>query len=1286
MPLASNYLQLMRTELGSTFAGDRFRVPMFSTVLGKELHCSATLPLEYWCANLMRPVLFNTTASALVAAFPSAILLELGPHSTLAGPLRAITMDAAASTQYVSTLSRSSRSYENFLAALGTLYQHGVDVDFAGAFPPGNTLSDLPTYPWSRTAHWCESRISKDWRSRQYPRHPLLGQRVLESSTIEPAWRSILSLEKESWLRDHKVREDVVFPLAGFVTMAGEAARQVSGINQAYRLRHVAAHTALVLPESKSVELSTTLRPHRLTDVTNSAWHDFTISSWNGSSWTEHCHGQVRAVKEDQKRTDDWTVPTRTITSSKWYNFTKQIGLGYGPEFQRIEDIRSATAAPHVLSNITVSQSQMTAPFLTHPCTLDCSFQLMLLAFTKGDLSSRTLYVPTMIDSLYISQSSESLEAKAWVHSGKMQNGVECIKDGKTVISLRGLKFAPLPNPEESSAPDRHAAAYLHWTPHFDFTRLDTLMKAQNAETHGNVIWEEATLLCILDSVERLRGLEPHSPHFAKLRSWLQKQADRATAERYPLVPDCQLFTRLSTVERQHAIHARLDALSNIPSKRLPVLGLKRLYERMPDVFTGAADPLEILLQDNILTEIYNMVSTDCGPVMRALANKKPNLRILEVGAGTGGTTAKIFSELFNEGSRQNPPYSLYTFTDVSAGFFDRAKERFSDAPNMDYRVFDISRSPLEQGFEAQSYDVIVAANCVHTTPSLKETLQNLQCLLQPDGHLMLSELSTDSNAPGYLFGVFSGWWMGDKDDRHDSPIVTLSRWDMELESAGFDGILSSAFDYEEPYQYCATILAQPSKQIEPASKQVTVLCGDLDSAITQQVLKGLDTAGYEATVATLGQDISQTQQIISTLDLEAPFFDSIEGHLAVFQHVVRSNRIKKFLWLLPPCQINSSTPNASKSLGMLRTTRAELGVPITTLEISKNESNLASIAIEVFEKSKPYSSTDKLMPDMEYAFDDGQVKVGRFHPFDLEAALVAQNQLLSRESDIELDIQQPGLLDSLKWVERSKRVSPLGHDEVEIVPGAIGLNFKDLALSLGLISSSAAHPRLGLELAGTVKRVGSMVTNVAVGDRVIAISNGGLFASVAVLPSLLVAKIPDCLSLKDAATMPICFGTTTRALMEVGQLERDQSILIHSACGGVGQAAIQLAQLIGAQVYATVGNTAKAAYLTATFGIPPSNIFSSRDDSFKDDLLRATNGQGADLVLNSLAGELLHASWECVAEFGKMIELGNRDLAEYGKLNMEPFLANRSYACVDYGQIIDKRPQMVNRYVHHSH
>ena len=109
---------------------------------------------------------------------------------------------------------------------------------------------------------------------------------------------------------------------------------------------------------------------------------------------------------------------------------------------------------------------------------------------------------------------------------------------------------------------------------------------------------------------------------------------------------------------------------------------------------------------------------------------------------------------------------------------------------------------------------------------------------------------------------------------------------------------------------------------------------------------------------------------------------------------------------------------------------------------------------------------------------------------------------------------------------------------------------------------------------------------------------------------------------------------------------------------------------MLEAEIYATVGNDEKVQFLMETFNIPRHRIFNSRNSSFVDGIMRETNGEGVDLVLNSLSGELLHATWTCVAEFGKMVEIGKRDLIGGGKLDMKTFLANRSYCCVDIDQL----------------
>lgn len=111
-------------------------------------------------------------------------------------------------------------------------------------------------------------------------------------------------------------------------------------------------------------------------------------------------------------------------------------------------------------------------------------------------------------------------------------------------------------------------------------------------------------------------------------------------------------------------------------------------------------------------------------------------------------------------------------------------------------------------------------------------------------------------------------------------------------------------------------------------------------------------------------------------------------------------------------------------------------------------------------------------------------------------------------------------------------------------------------------------------------------------------------------------------------------------------------------------------------EIYATVGSETKVQYLVDHFDIPRSHIFSSRDASFHPTLMAATNGRGVDVVLNSLAGELLQASWKCVAEFGKMIEIGKRDFMEHGTLGLEAFGGNRAFFGVDLIRLVEKPGQ----------
>lgn len=217
-----------------------------------------------------------------------------------------------------------------------------------------------------------------------------------------------------------------------------------------------------------------------------------------------------------------------------------------------------------------------------------------------------------------------------------------------------------------------------------------------------------------------------------------------------------------------------------------------------------------------------------------------------------------------------------------------------------------------------------------------------------------------------------------------------------------------------------------------------------------------------------------------------------------------------------------------------------------------------------------------------------------------------------------------------------------------------------------------------GYEAAGIVSRVGSSVNHLAVGDRVM-LMHQGLFATHCIVHGQMVFRIPSELSLEGAATMPIVFCTVVHAIINKGEFEPGQSILIHSACGGVGQAALQICKMLGADVYATVGSDEKAQYLVENYGLPRERIFHSRNASFYDDVMLATNGRGVDIVLNSLSGDLLHASWRCVAEWGRMMEIGKRDMVERGHLPLDMFDNNRTFYGINLDSMF-RRPMMLKR------
>ena len=277
------------------------------------------------------------------------------------------------------------------------------------------------------------------------------------------------------------------------------------------------------------------------------------------------------------------------------------------------------------------------------------------------------------------------------------------------------------------------------------------------------------------------------------------------------------------------------------------------------------------------------------------------------------------------------------------------------------------------------------------------------------------------------------------------------------------------------------------------------------------------------------------------------------------------------------------------------------------------------------------------------------------------------------------LEISPPGTLDHLALWEAPRQ--PLGPEEVEIEVTAAGLNFLDVLLALAALPDDAAgadaqSPRLGGECAGRIVALGSAVTTLQIGQPVMALASRA-FGSFVTTPQALVAPIPAGLTDAQAATLPIAFLTASYALSQVGRLSRGERVLIHAGAGGVGLAAIQWAQYLGAEVLATAGSEEKRQFLR-NLGV--AQVMDSRSPRFAAEVMQFTGGAGVDVVLNSLSGDFIDASFSLLRDHGRFVEIGKRDYYENRPLGLRPFLRNLSYSLVDLRAIIEQRPAEIQR------
>ena len=295
---------------------------------------------------------------------------------------------------------------------------------------------------------------------------------------------------------------------------------------------------------------------------------------------------------------------------------------------------------------------------------------------------------------------------------------------------------------------------------------------------------------------------------------------------------------------------------------------------------------------------------------------------------------------------------------------------------------------------------------------------------------------------------------------------------------------------------------------------------------------------------------------------------------------------------------------------------------------------------------------------------------VARLVRYDAIEPVTPEREDAAEGKPFRLEVTTPGLLDNLIW-RRTARQTP-GPGELEIQVHAVGLNFRDVMLAMGVLPSApGVEEDFGWECAGEVVSVGEGVEEFSIGDEVYAIAHP-CFGAYTKTRACLALRKPPTLSFEEAAAIPLALLTAHYSLNHVGRLQKGERILIHSATGGVGLAALRIAQQQGAEIFATAGTEEKRLYLKS-LGV--RHVFDSRSLDFADEIKRITGGTGIDMVLNSLSGEAIPAGLSILRSRGRFIELGRRDIYQNAKLDLAHFQNNLSFFAIDLARLLHDDP-----------
>jgi acyl transferase domain-containing protein/phospholipid N-methyltransferase len=816
------------------------KIQLISNLTGELATDDITTP-EYWCHHIRQPVRFATSIATLHQQGCD-MFVEIGPKPALLGMGRQCLPEDVG--VWLPSLRQGQDDWQQILQSLGELYVRGAAIDWA-AFDRDyqRRRVTLPTYPFQRQRYWLnETHPINLPKTRRTLEHPLLGQQLYVAGSKSICFET--QLNPTPYLV-HQVFNTSLVSASTFLEMALAAGMAVIK-NKPLILEQVEFQQVLILNESQTIQFM-------LTPTGNDKYSFQIFSLVKGEdepTWTSHVLGQILLKSSKIPSFDLASLQTQCTEEIAINNdnqpdkeaFIEKVWRGQSKALAQIEFPRY----------LVLERSD----FYLHPVLLDAGFKLLATFLPQPEHNDT--YVPVSLGQFHFYHRPK--EIKCWgVAIEKTENFKPIVdlhfltSNGELIATLEELRFQKVSRDTFMTPSWQPDWLYkVEWQPQARFgLSLEPALTDISEELKTDRMSSAAQIESDSRFIEQLEALSvEYILNVFKPLEWkLNQQFSTETIiEQLGVVSQHQrLLNRLLEILMEIGqlrkigeqwevirpfknISVQSNLLEQYPKMSAEINMLARCGSQLADVLRGQCDPLQLLFPDGDLTtlsQIYqnlpgtSMMNTMVQKAVLSVVKRLPpgrGVRILEIGAGTGGTTAYLLPHLPVHQTR-------YVFTDISPLFTNKASEKFSDYSFVHYQVLDIERSPQNQGFGEQEYDIIVAANVLHATADLNQTLQHVGSLLAPSGMLILLEVTARHYSGDLTFGLTEGWWrFTDHQLRPAYPLLSSTQWEGLLAKTGFASAVSIL--PEHPLQQAMIMALSPQSSPKRAVDSVEDIGG----------------------------------------------------------------------------------------------------------------------------------------------------------------------------------------------------------------------------------------------------------------------------------------------------------------------------------------------------------------------------------------------------------------------------------------------------------------------------